>query len=879
MTAISAPRPFTPSQEAPAELEDRTVGRAEALAVLAQRLRSAATTRSRPHTLILGPRGAGKTHLLRVALHQLEREPEIRDRLAIADISEDALGITRYSDLLWEIGSALDLGLPRSSDVVALESAIIAGIGERTLVIVLENLDRVFRALGTAGQQNLRSWVETSGRVMLLAATPALFAGVRDRSEPWFAGLIPTPVEGLSASEGRELLTILARKSGDDELAEFLQTERGGARLEAVARLTGGSPRIWMVLSECLTVDNLDALVPAVEQLVEGLVPYYQQLLWDLPDNQQAIVRQLADGAAAALTAADIAQATGLSQQTVSKALSLLEENRWVQAQKLRDDKRKTWYSLREAMLRHHFQWRTSAGEPLNLIVELLRAWYDPRQLRRYLAGARPVSLAEAYLAESLLTHPAAYDDAYYECDPDVLAAEARLWMKDTSDVFTRDCGRYVELCVRLAKDRTFDIHEDLAQRAPGSTTDAAVEAALAAERGADLGTLLAVAVTAVDGDTAAGLGLVAAAWAGQWNSSVARALLSGVRARAAVTRPATRFAVEIDYMFWGFESGEGDATAAHARQLLSELTRTLGPDHNLGLRLRSNLADYAGQTGDPAGALAVCRDLLPDVERVLGPDSRNTLRTRAQIAHYTGATGDPAAALTLCRALLSDVERTLDPDHRNTLLTRAQIAYYTGEAGDPAGAVTLYRDLLPDWERTHGPDHYDTLLTRGQIAYYTGEAGDPARALALFRDLLPNMERTLGADDPDTLLTRAQIALHTGETGDPAGAIALYRDLLPDSERALGPDDRDTLTTRRQLARLLAEEGRVDEAVEVLLGNRLLAGAILDVLEASPSPPTSPVLFTTMWHAINGVQEAEVKLPAELRQVIAAYRQANTSL
>lgn len=94
-------------------------------------------------------------------------------------------------------------------------------------------------------------------------------------------------------------------------------------------------------------------------------------MLWDLPDNHQAIVEQLAEGTAAAMTAKQPAAETGLSEQTMSKALSLLQEGRWVRGAKLRKgDQRSTWYSLREPRLRHHFPWRATRGEPLRLIVE-----------------------------------------------------------------------------------------------------------------------------------------------------------------------------------------------------------------------------------------------------------------------------------------------------------------------------------------------------------------------------------------------------------------------------------------------------------------------------------------------------------------------------
>jgi len=38
-----------------------------------------------------------------------------------------------------------------------------------------------------------------------------------------------------------------------------------------------------MILAGCASVELLDELVPAVEELLEKLVAYYQQRLWELP--------------------------------------------------------------------------------------------------------------------------------------------------------------------------------------------------------------------------------------------------------------------------------------------------------------------------------------------------------------------------------------------------------------------------------------------------------------------------------------------------------------------------------------------------------------------------------------------------------------------
>ena len=720
-------RPFTPVQEPIEDLVRRTVGRDQLLSVLAERLRLAATTRTRQHTLLVGPRGSGKTHLLQVALYFAMNDPEVGPGLAIARIAEDAVGVNSYVDLLRELARSLGLDVGRERDLHTLENDLLSAAGDRTLVIVIENLDRVFRSLGVDGQRDLRSWVETSGRILILAATPALFESVRNRKMPWFGGLIETPVEGLTAEEGRELLIRLAEDQGDQPLVEALKSDWGKARVQALSQLTAGSPRIWMVLSGCLTVESLDELIPAVEELVESLVPYYQSLLWDLSDNQQAIVRQLAEGGSAAMTASEIAAETGLSQQTVSKALGLLKEGRWVRDEKLASDQRHTFYSLREPMLRHHFQWRATHGEPLRLIVDLLREWYDQPDLLRHLGTVEPGSPSERYVAETLRFNPPGYDFAENVGTPEALLEVARVWMRCGDPVYPAETGLYAELCALLAQDPTIDTNGLVQHRThqypllgyPPSETVTILSSEAAV--GIGLPELLLTSAKITTGDVSASLILIAAGFIGR-------------------------------------------QTPQRSFDLLGEtLTKS---ESALGLAIALERAFWMGQKGDTQDAFTVVTSLLPTIKLVLGADNAMTLTARSNLAELTGETGDPATALHLYQQLLPDNKRVLGPDDRATLTTRSQVAYYTGETGDPTTALHLYQELLPDRERVLGPDHPDTLITRGWIAYYTGETGDPTTALHLYQELLPDAERIMGLEDDLTVFIRAAIRRLSDQSG-----------------------------------------------------------------------------------------------------------------
>ena len=636
-------RPFTPVQEPVEDLVRRTVGRDQLLSVLGERLRLAATTRTRQHTLLVGPRGSGKTHLLQVALYFAMNNPDVAQGLAIARVAEDAVGVNSYVDLLRELARSLGIDVGRERDTHTLENALLEAAGDKTLVIVIENLDRVFRSLGVSGQQDLRSWVETSGRILILAATPALFESVRNRNMPWFGGLIETPVEGLTAEEGRKLLIRLAEGQDDQPLANALKSDRGKARVQALSQLTAGSPRIWMVLSGCLTVESLDELIPAVEQLVESLVPYYQSLLWDLSDNQQAIVRQLAEGGSAAMTASEIAAETGLSPQTVSKALGLLKESRWVRDEKLASDQRHTFYSLREPMLRHHFQWRATHGEPLRLIVDLLRGWYDQPDLLRHLSVVEPGAPSERYVAETLRLNPPSYDFAMDTGTPEALLEVARVWMRGGDPVYPAETGLYAELCALLAQDPSMDTNGLMQHRTqqypqlnyPPSETVAAL--ASEASTGEKLPDLLLTSAKMTTGDVSASLTLLTAGFIGQREPQRSYNLLSETHADPEST---LNLAIALERIFWLSKTDDYHTALTMVSDLLPTIESCLGPDNSITLTARSNLADYTGETGDPATALHLYQKLLPDAERVLGPEDDLTVLIRSAIRRLSDQSG-----------------------------------------------------------------------------------------------------------------------------------------------------------------------------------------------------------------------------------------------
>ncbi len=425
-------RPFTPTREDPRQLDARTVGAAaeSSLDRIVGRI-EAALTGNLAHTLIVGPRGGGKTHMLAVAQ---QRSPVLRDggRAVAVVVPEDAHGIVTYAELLALIARSLDLEIVSGrDDIGGLEAVIEQGLDGRMLVLVVENLDRLFGKLGRPGQHDLRSWVEASRRVLVLASAPTLFDDVQRRDDPWFRSFVIESLDELSAEEGGRLLALL--RADDRDLNEFLVSPQGLARVQALHALTGGSPRLWTIFADVVTIELLDDLVPAVERLLEELVTYYQQRLWDLGPNEERVIMALATGAVSQ-TATELAAGLGLDQRTVGTTMGRLAESGWVRGRKVPGtDQRTTWYELREPLLRHYVQYRTERRSELTLVVQMLRHWFGLRGLEVNLTSVAPGTVTERYILTALgQDGPPSYGDGFlFDEEVDRLLLQARRWIAD----------------------------------------------------------------------------------------------------------------------------------------------------------------------------------------------------------------------------------------------------------------------------------------------------------------------------------------------------------------------------------------------------------------------------------------------------------------
>lgn len=383
---------YTPSNTSPEVLERIFVQREGILKRLVDRLSLALLGQKHYHALLIGPRGSGKTHLVTMAVHALEKRVELQDCVRIAWLGEDdtftglidiALGMgdqlaRRYPDEFPADFRKEVRGLTADDAAVAILSRILARTEAAHVLLVMENLNRAFQGLGDSGQKQLRAFLQNHGRITILGTSQQLFAGVESRELPFFGFFDITHLRPLTVEDAGALIQKIATEEGREELAKFVMTPEGRFRIRALHHLAGGNHRLYVQLSEFLSKDSLDNLVTAFEQIEEELTPYFQERLRSLAPQQARIVECLCR-ASSALSVKQIHEETFIAERNCSKQLSLLKRLGYVQGT---SSGKETYYELCEPLLRLCLEVKHRRGAPLDLVVQFIRAWFPQDQLQ-----------------------------------------------------------------------------------------------------------------------------------------------------------------------------------------------------------------------------------------------------------------------------------------------------------------------------------------------------------------------------------------------------------------------------------------------------------------------------------------------------------------
>jgi len=404
---------FTASRTAPENLEFILVQRGTLLQDAVDRVRESALTDHKHHQLFVGPRGCGKTHLVALIVSRLTLDAGMVDRLRIAWLSEDET-CTTLLELLLAVHAALakrypgeyrgdalagayEAGADEAREIVS--QCILSSLGARTLLVVAENLDAIFAELGDEGQKQLRAFIQENPRLAIVATAQKLVEDLSNRTSPFFGFFQTEHLKPLNVTEATELLQKIARLNENASLIEFLSTSRGRARVRALHHLSGGNHRIYIVLSQFATRDTIDGLLEPFLKMVDELTPYYQERIRWLAPQQRKIVEYLCR-CEAPVPVKEIARRLFATPQTISSQLQNLREKGYVEASQRG---RESLYEISEPLMRICVEVKENEGaQPLRLLVDFLRVWYDEHELQHRLRTLEPSSVSCAYVESAI---------------------------------------------------------------------------------------------------------------------------------------------------------------------------------------------------------------------------------------------------------------------------------------------------------------------------------------------------------------------------------------------------------------------------------------------------------------------------------------------
>ncbi|MEQ8985846.1 MAG: MarR family transcriptional regulator [Deltaproteobacteria bacterium] len=374
---------FSPSAMSAEVLESIFVKRHGLVSRIQDQLREHAAGKSASNFLLVGPRGIGKTHLISLLWHRVKADEACAD-LRVAWLKEDEWGVASYVDLVVRMLRALH---PEDDDWLdALEDDATPAnatrlleemIGDHRVVFFLENLDRLLDGIGSDGQHELRAFAENTPQATFVATSPAAPRVLSSRRHPLFGFFERIRLEPLSFEEACDLLVRLARHHGDEALARFITTPTGRSRVRAVDHLAGGSPRVYVVLSEFLTEDALEQLVDSFIEALVRLTPYYQAKMESVSAQQRKIIEFLVDRKGR-VRVAEIAKKCLMSPQVTSRQLKSLKDLGLVTVQ---SRGRNSLYEIAEPLMGMCLDVKSQRSESVELVVEIIRLWFGRVEL------------------------------------------------------------------------------------------------------------------------------------------------------------------------------------------------------------------------------------------------------------------------------------------------------------------------------------------------------------------------------------------------------------------------------------------------------------------------------------------------------------------
>lgn len=428
------------------------------LRVLLDVLRGNIASPSCQHSLIMGPRGRGKTMLLARVAAELRTASDLSGEFVPVRLMEESYEVfspgdfwlevlfhlaieieSQHPDLSVELKeSHSDLATrwqgPGWDDLVCAAVFEAADLLGKKLVVMVENMQDICKQADRHFGWKLRKVMQTEPRVVLIASATSQFEALGVR-EPFFDIFRTLNLEPLNASE----CALLWRTLTDETVAE--------RDIQPLRILTGGSPRLIAIVAGSRR--SLADLMENLAELVDEHTEHFRSQFGALTGNKRRVYTALVDLWQPS-SASEVARRSRLDIRGVSTMLGRLVGDGLVETV---DTGTRGRYAVVERLTCVYYKMRQQrdGAAVVRRLVAFMRAYYSPEWVTSWLGEflhdhTQPISVrAEALRSRIAVLAGLDGDDQWNEflAKPGAMDEVMEIVMEDASSPETFDVAVY----------------------------------------------------------------------------------------------------------------------------------------------------------------------------------------------------------------------------------------------------------------------------------------------------------------------------------------------------------------------------------------------------------------------------------------------------
>lgn len=805
-----------------------TVGRTSMLQDTLETLRGNLGKKPKHHQLFIAPRGSGKTHFLSLIEDEIQRDPALAAGYQVVRFPEEANRVCSFADFLLGIceilrptgppWDALHDRLAVEEDDATITDTLTKAIRAhhratgRVLVLMVENLHQVMEQQIKKPQsiQALRGFLMGDNGCLLIGTAPVHFGAHTKPNAPFYDFFDTQVLEPLGPEDTIDLIRRNLEWDGRQDLLDRFAELR--PKLRAIHTMTGGSPRLTVMLYELLSSESITAVKEQFMMLQDRITPFYQDRMRDLSPQERAVLETLATmrdqpgRPAPRKTPANIARLMRMGQPQLSALLGRLTKALYLTSSSNPDDKRSFIYTIREGFFDLWLAMNLSraAQQRIPLLTDFFASYYEQDEARRLKREEYWQRLAagefNADTAENL-SYLSTVGETYEQAAEKIKLIPTLHRAGDAAG-----CTLLKSELRLLPLDPTGRWFSDHAEDFNDNPLDELTELIHCWQTRRE-GNLEAFARRLRDlGETLDYRG---------WSTLKMEFLREHIEAvPVSPDRIETRLRlakVLCRHARWQEAEPQSTVALQEAEQLKDDqLISWALNDHAQLLQATNHLAE----------AEPLMRRALAIWEGSLGEGHPNVATSLNNLAHLLKATNRLDDAEPLMRRALASDELSFGADHPKVATRLSNLAALLLDTDRPSEAEPLMRRALAIAESSFGPDHLNVVTSLNNLAQLLQATDCLAEAEPLMRRALAIREGSLGDSHPHVATSLNNLAGLLQDTNRLVEAEPLMRRALTIDKASFGPDHPDVARDLNNLASLLQDTNHLAEAEPLMRRN-----------------------------------------------------------